>query len=171
MRFTGASNPSTACPHLVCCANQCAGRHDIGQPMQMKPAHLNLAALTASILIALAVLFSFGPGPVLHGVLMIFSLAWTVQCVALVWSASRMKAAPSFTSVHLLALWAAGFYPISLLLLSTIRDCPQCPTEAAPPWFVLVSIPIGYLMVFGMMSLALWFVRSMAKRKAQRRTP
>jgi hypothetical protein len=126
----------------------------------MKPAHANLAVLALLIGATLAVFLVFGAGVALQATTTIFGIGWSVQFLALAWTAYQGQPPPEFTSTHLFALWAGAIYPFLGLLL------PQ-----APLWFVLASAPIGYVMVYAMGSLVIWRLRAIADGREQRRTP
>jgi hypothetical protein len=116
----------------------------------MKPWRINLAILALLVAVACGVRLFFGQGVFLNGVLGFFGLAWGAQVAALWWSARQQRTPPTFTSTHLVALWAAALYP----LVAT-----SSPTLTFPTWFVVASAPIGYLMVYATMGAFLWIMR------------
>ena len=116
----------------------------------MKAWHANLAALALLVVVALAIHIALGQGLLLNIALGFVGLVWGAQIAALWWSARQQRPPPPYTSTHLVAVWAAAMYP----LVTT-----SSPTLTSPTWFVIASVPAGYLVVYAGISMFLWMTR------------
>lgn len=120
----------------------------------MKPLHLNLVALGCAIAIVTLVYLTLGNGIVLQSALTLFGLAWGYQCLLLCIAANAHRSPPPFVSKLTFALWAAAGYAFTGLM---------APRGMFPDWFVVLFVPIGFLMMYAGISLFLWMLGRLPK--------